>query len=94
MSFTEEWAGKTGGDWEQFWKKEAPITHFIGQDIIYHHCIFWPALLKGAGYSTPDSIVASGMVKIDDKTFSKSRGYVVWTNEDYLDIGLSPDYLR
>nr|WP_281174093.1 methionine--tRNA ligase [Methanolacinia paynteri] len=94
MAFTEEWAEKTGGNWEQFWKGDAPITHFIGQDIIYHHCIFWPALLKGAGYSTPYSIVASGMVKIDDRTFSKSRGYVVWTNDDYLDLGLSPDYLR
>jgi len=94
MAFTEEWAEKNGGDWEQFWKGDAPVTHFIGQDIIYHHCVFWPALLEGAGYSKPDAVVASGMVKIDDKTFSKSRGYVVWTNDDYLDIGLSPDYLR
>jgi methionyl-tRNA synthetase len=70
------------------------VTHFIGGDIIYHHCIFWPALLKGAGYGIPHSIVASGMVKVDDHKFSKSRGYVVWTNEDYLDKGLSPDYLR
>ena len=70
------------------------MTHFIGGDIIYHHCIFWPALLEGAGYGTPHSIVASGMVKVDDHKFSKSRGYVVWTNDDYLDKGLSPDYLR
>lgn len=35
------------------------------------------------------------MVKINDKTFSKSRGgYVVWTNDDYLDQGLPADYLR
>jgi methionyl-tRNA synthetase len=33
-------------------------------------------------------------VKIEDKTFSKSRGYVVWTNDDYLDMGLPADYLR
>ena len=94
MSFTEEWAEKTGNDWKQFWCGDAPIIHFIGQDIIYHHCLFWPAILKGAGYSDPSAIVASGMVKIDDKTFSKSRGYVVWTNEDYLDWGLPADYLR
>ncbi|MBN2733971.1 MAG: methionine--tRNA ligase [Methanomicrobiaceae archaeon] len=94
MSFTEEWAEKTGGDWEQFWKGSSPVIHFIGQDIVYHHCVFWPALLKGAGYMPPDAVVASGMVKIDDKKFSKSRGYVVWTNEDYLDLGLSSDYLR
>ena len=34
------------------------------------------------------------MVKVDDHKFSKSRGYVVWTNDDYLDRGLSADYLR
>ena len=34
------------------------------------------------------------MVKVDDHKFSKSRGYVVWTNEDYLDKGLPADYLR
>jgi methionyl-tRNA synthetase len=95
ISFTEEWAEKNGHDWKQFWcGNDTEITHFIGGDIIYHHCIFWPALLKGAGYNIPYSVVASGMVKVDDHKFSKSRGYVVWTNEDYLDRGLSPDYLR
>ena len=94
ISFTKEWADKTGGNWEQFWKGNSSVIHFIGQDIIYHHCVFWPALLKGSGFKPPDAVVASGMVKIDDKKFSKSRGYVVWTNEDYLELGLSADYLR
>ncbi len=94
IAFTEEWAQKTGKDWKQYWCKENRVTHFIGGDIIYHHCIFWPALLKGAGYGVPYAIVASGMVKVDDHKFSKTRGYVVWTNEDYLDRGLPADYLR
>jgi methionyl-tRNA synthetase len=34
------------------------------------------------------------MLKIDNKTFSKSRGYVVWVIDDYLDKGLHPDLLR
>ncbi|MEI6293436.1 MAG: methionine--tRNA ligase [Methanomicrobiales archaeon] len=94
ISFTEEWAKTQGSDWKDYWCGDTQVTHFIGGDIIYHHCIFWPALLKGAGYGIPHSVVASGMVKVDDHKFSKSRGYVVWTNEDYLDKGLSPDYLR
>jgi len=94
ISFTEEWANETGKDWRDLWCGDNRVTHFIGGDIIYHHCIFWPALLKGAGYGTPHAIVASGMVKVDDHKFSKSRGYVVWTNEDYLDRGLPADYLR
>lgn len=94
ISFTEEWAKAHGKDWKRYWCGENRVTHFIGGDIIYHHSIFWPALLKGAGYGVPHAVVASGMVKVDDHKFSKSRGYVVWTNDDYLDRGLPADYLR
>ena len=94
ISFTEEWADAHDDDWRRYWCGEGDVTHFIGSDIIYHHCIFWPALLHAAGYGTPDAVVASGMLKVEDQKFSKSRGYVVWANEDYLDIGLPSDYLR
>ncbi len=94
ISFTEEWADKTGEDWKKYWKGDSRIIHFIGEDITYHHCIFWPAMLKGAGYTLPWAVVASGMLKIENKKFSKSRGYVVWVDEDYLDQGFHPDLLR
>jgi methionyl-tRNA synthetase len=94
ISFTEELCAAQGTDWREYWKDGGEIVHFIGGDIVYHHCIFWPAMLKGAGYSLPSAVVASGMLKIDDKKFSKSRGYVVWVKEDYLDRGLHPDMLR
>jgi len=51
-------------------------------------------MLKGAGYTLPSAVVASGMLKIDDKKFSKSRGNVIWVKDDYLDKGLHPDLLR
>lgn len=103
IAFTEEWAESNNDSWEKFWKantdgtlatQNSEIVHFIGGDIVYHHCIFWPAMLKGAGYSLPTDVVASGMVKIEDRKFSKSRGYVVWVGEDYLDQGFHPDLLR
>jgi len=95
ISFTKEACNKIGCDWQNIWLNGgAEIIHFIGLDIVYHHCIFWPAMLKGAEYSLPSSIVASGMVKIEGKTFSKSRGYVVWIDDDYLKSGFEPDYLR
>jgi methionyl-tRNA synthetase len=94
IAFTEEWAAKAGDSWEKYWKNDGEIVHFIGGDITYHHCIFWPAMLKGADYSVPTAVVASGMVKIEDKKFSKTRGYVVWVGEDYLDHGFHPDLLR
>jgi methionyl-tRNA synthetase len=93
ISFTEEWADRTGGSWKKYWC-DGDIVHFIGSDIISHHCVFWPAVLHGAGYQPPDAVVASGMVTINGEKFSKSRGNVVWAKEDYLDKDLSPDYLR
>lgn len=88
ISFTED----CREDWEEFWRDGRKVIHFIGGDIIYHHCIFWPAMLKGAGYSLPDAVVASGMVKIEGKKFSKSRGQVIWA-EDFLGK-YHPDLLR
>jgi len=94
ISFTEEWCAQNNREWKDYWKDSARIIHFIGGDIVYHHCIFWPAILKGANYSLPSAVVASGMLKVDDKKFSKSRGYVIWAKDDYLDKGLHPDLLR
>jgi methionyl-tRNA synthetase len=94
ISSTEEWAERTGGDWEYYWKDPGHLIHFIGGDIVYHHCLFWPSMLKGSGYAVPYAVVASGMVRVEGKIFSKSRGYVIWVEEDYLDKGLDPDALR
>lgn len=95
ISFTEKACERLGRNWEDIWiEGRAEIVHFIGLDIVYHHCIFWPAMLKGADYALPDAVVASGMVKVEGRKFSKSRGYVVWVEEDYLRSGLNPDYLR
>jgi methionyl-tRNA synthetase len=94
ISFTEK-ACENRCDWQDIWiNSRAEIVHFIGLDIVYHHCIFWPAMLKGADYSLPSAVVASGMVKVEGKTFSKSRGYVVWVEDDYFKAGFNPDYLR
>uniref|UniRef100_A0A7J2TLB2 Methionine--tRNA ligase n=1 Tax=Archaeoglobus fulgidus TaxID=2234 RepID=A0A7J2TLB2_ARCFL len=91
ISFTEQFTD----EWEKIWVDgKAEIIHFIGLDIAYHHCIFWPSMLKAANYALPSAIVASGMVKIENKTFSKSRGYVVWIEDEYIKAGFNPDYLR
>ncbi|AGK60977.1 methionyl-tRNA synthetase [Archaeoglobus sulfaticallidus PM70-1] len=95
ISFTERACESKNIDWKKIWVHgDAEIIHFIGLDIVYHHCIFWPAMLRGAKYALPSSVIASGMVKVDGKTFSKTRGYVVWLEEDYLKSGLNTDFLR
>ena len=97
MSSTEQWAKsiEKPNEWEKYWKPgDGRLVHYIGLDIVHHHCIFWPSMLNASGYNLPYAIVASGMVKIEGHNFSRGRGYVVWILEDYLDRGLDPDYLR
>ncbi|MDY6775549.1 MAG: methionine--tRNA ligase [Halobacteria archaeon] len=97
IASTEEWAKKMGDEdaWETYWRDDdSDIIHVIGGDIIQHHTVFWPAMLHGAGYSEPDAIMASGLVKINDKAFSTSRGRAVWLDDDYLDEGFDPDLIR
>jgi methionyl-tRNA synthetase len=94
-----ERAGADTFDWEAAWKaSEDPtaggeIVHIIGQDIIQHHTIFWPAMLRVAGYAEPRSVVASGFMNLDGDAFSTSRNRAIWARE-YLDEGFHPDLLR
>ncbi|WP_396610367.1 methionine--tRNA ligase [Haloferax sp. S1W] len=69
------------------------IVHIIGRDIIQHHTVFWPAMLKGAGYTEPRAVMASGFITLNGKGFSTSRNRAVWADE-YLDEGFHPDLLR
>jgi len=83
-----------GPQWDDDWTDEAgEIIHVIGRDIIQHHAVFWPAMLRGAGYNEPRSILATGFVGIDGKALSTSRNRAVWADE-YLDAGFHPDLFR
>ncbi|MFB6197412.1 MAG: methionine--tRNA ligase, partial [Halobacteriaceae archaeon] len=89
ISFTKDYSAEVGDDeydWEEVWKQDGEIVHFIGADIIQHHAIFWPAMLHGADYNEPRAIAACGYVTLRGKGFSKSRGRAVWARE-YLDEG-------
>ena len=69
--------------------------HFIGKDIVYHHTLFWPAMLKFAGvpYKVPDSIFVHGFITFSGEKMSKSRGTGI-SPDVYLDLGLNPEWLR
>jgi methionyl-tRNA synthetase len=94
ISFTEEWARQTGADWEDYWVRDGKIINFIGADIVYHHAVFWPAILKGVNYNTAYAIVASGMVKVEGHGLSKSRGFVIDIGEDFIKQGIDLDAVR
>jgi methionyl-tRNA synthetase len=68
------------------------MVHFVGKDIIYFHGLFWPAMLLGADYSPPKTIVAHGFLTLNGEKMSKSRGNFL-TARDYLDR-LDPELLR
>jgi methionyl-tRNA synthetase len=69
------------------------LYHFIGKDILYFHALFWPAMLRFAGYRTPTKIFAHGFLTVDGEKMSKSRGTFI-TAESYLAQGLNPEWLR
>jgi methionyl-tRNA synthetase len=95
VSSTKKWAKLNKEDWEKFWKsKDCCIIHFIGKDIVYHHYLFWPAILIGVnnGFSLPNFIPVRGHLTLEGEKFSKSRGVYV-SLKDYLEKH-NPDYLR
>ena len=81
-------------DFDEYWRPghDTEVYHFIGKDILYFHTLFWPAVLKGAGFRTPTSVFAHGFLTINGQKMSKSRGTFI-TAKTYAD-NLDPSYLR
>ncbi len=94
VTATVEYCEQANENWEDYWKnKETKIVHFIGKDIIYHHCIFWPAMLMGTGeFTLPFAISVRGHVTLEGKKMSKSRRWYILL-DDFLKK-LPSDYLR
>ncbi|MBL8382212.1 MAG: methionine--tRNA ligase [Burkholderiales bacterium] len=72
---------------------ESRQIHFIGKDIIYFHTLFWPAMLKFAGYKVPDNVFVHGFITVSGEKMSKSRGTGI-SPLRYLDLGMNPEWLR
>ena len=85
---------RLGLDFDAFWGPDsrAELHHFIGKDILYFHTLFWPAMLHGADFRTPDRVYAHGFLTINGQKMSKSRGTFI-TARTYLQH-LEPEYLR
>lgn len=85
---------RKGLDFNAFWAADskAEVHHFIGKDITYFHCLFWPAMLEAAGMRKPTKVNAHGYVTVNGAKMSKSRGTFIKART-YLDH-LQPEYLR
>jgi methionyl-tRNA synthetase len=84
-----------GLDFNEYWNPESTteLYHFIGKDILYFHALFWPAMLKNAGYRTPNKLFAHGFLTVNGEKMSKSRGTFI-TARSYIDNIKNTEYLR
>ena len=94
MASHKHLAQRTGEDYLKTWEPDSDVElyHFIGKDISNFHCLFWPAMLEGAGFRKPTGVFCHGFLMVDDAKMSKSRGTSV-TAETWLKF-LKPEYLR
>ena len=93
MASTQQYCEKTGDDFERWWKDpDTEVHHFIGKDITYFHTLFWPAMLKVAGFNLPTKVHIHGFLTVDGRKMSKRDGTFVKA-ATYLNH-LDPEYLR
>jgi methionyl-tRNA synthetase len=98
MASTRQWCDRmtAAGQPQKFddwWRSPSTETHhFIGKDITYFHTLFWPGMLKTAGYTLPTQVHIHGFLTVDGEKMSKSKGTFV-AARTYLDH-LDPSYLR
>ncbi|QEG33883.1 methionine--tRNA ligase [Bythopirellula goksoeyrii] len=93
MASTQQWCDQNGGNFDDWWKSpDTEIHHFIGKDITYFHTLFWPGMLKTAGYNLPTKVHIHGFLTVDGEKMSKSKGTFV-NARTYLNH-LDPSYLR
>jgi methionyl-tRNA synthetase len=93
MSATAEWCERSGEAFDDWWRSpETEIVHFIGKDITYFHALFWPAMLKSAGFPLPARIHVHGFLTVNGEKMSKSRGTFILAS-NYVEH-LDPSHLR
>jgi methionyl-tRNA synthetase len=90
ISSAVQWARVNNKSWMEYWDDKT--IHFIGKDIIYHHTIFWPALLMGYGCTLPENIIAGEYLSLEGRKMSTSKNWVIWIS-DFLE-NFESDTLR
>lgn len=59
---------------DDFWPAN---LHIIGKDIVKFHGIYWPAMLKSAGFELPKNLLTTGYFTVDGQKMSKTIGNVI-----------------
>ncbi len=93
IASTWQWCKQNDERLDDWWKSPATeIHHFIGKDITYFHTLFWPGMLKSAGFSLPSKVHIHGFLNVAGEKMSKSKGTFIKA-ETYLKH-LDPAFLR
>jgi methionyl-tRNA synthetase len=93
IASTRQWCDREKERFDDWWRSpETEVRHFIGKDITYFHTLFWPAMLKTAGFSLPTRVQIHGFLTVNGEKMSKSKGTFILarTWREHLD----PAYLR
>lgn len=78
MASTKQWCDRQGEAFDDWWRSEdTEVHHFIGKDITYFHTLFWPGMLKTAGYTLPNKVHIHGFLTVGGEKMSKSKGTFV-----------------
>lgn len=78
MASTKQWCEANGEEFDFWWRNEATeIHHFIGKDITYFHTLFWPGMLKTAGFNLPEKVHIHGFLTVAGEKMAKSKGTFV-----------------
>ncbi len=62
--------------------------HVLGKDNLRFHAIFWPAMLKSAGYELPKTILVHDFITLNGQKVSKSLGNVILPSELVTKFGV------
>ncbi len=93
IASTWQWCKLNRESLAEWWRSDqTEIHHFIGKDITYFHTLFWPGVLKAAGYSLPKFVHIHGFLTVNGEKMSK-RGGTQYQASTYLKH-LDPAYLR
>ena len=95
ISATKQWALDNDKDWQEYWKNDAELIHFIGKDNIVFHAIIFPIILKAHGdFVLPTNIPANEFLNLEGKKLSTSRNWAIWLHDYLKDFEGKQDVLR
>ncbi len=95
ISATKQWALDNTKNWQDYWKNDAELIHFIGKDNIVFHAIIFPIILKAHGdFVLPTNVPANEFLNLEGQKLSTSRNWAIWIHDYLKDFEGQQDVLR